>query len=459
MSYKAENSFIFENIMVKQADDLFNNESPNTVKPVSSQKKINFFKKKSKVKEVFLHWSQTADINGYNKIFEYNKNYAIQFIWIIILLGSTGATFYFIANSIISYLNYETVSKTDIVYVIPTDFPTVTICGNDAFTSKDAEHLYDKTLNVTGYPLGSVNLVDDNFNRLVQVEASSPAYGDDKRKRLGFDLSLITSCKYNTIKCGTDLHWYWSYDYGNCWQFNSGFNLTNQVIDIKNSTLEGRDYGLSMVIYPIINNNRYMTTWDNGMIVFIHNSSFRPLITDAVYIEAGKTSFISVQRKFTQKQPEPYSDCVDLGAYSSYLYNYIKSLNQTYRQQDCFKLCIQEQIIAKCQCYDLEYPNLNTALKPCLNLADFSCLDDRKKNFNVGECRQNSCPLECETVNYELSLSQLVNPGLKEYVTLSSSTILSLSQKLGTNLTYELFKSMWVSVKVFYPTLQYTQIS
>ena len=120
------------------------------------------------------------------------------------------------------------------------------------------------------------------------MRASSPAYGDENRKKLGFNKSIIFNCKYNKKKCDDSLHWYWSYDYGNCWQYNSGFNLANQKVDLKNASLEGKDYGFSLVVYPLINRNKFMTTWDNGMIVFIHNSSFKPVSSDAVYVEPGK---------------------------------------------------------------------------------------------------------------------------------------------------------------------------
>ena len=94
------------------------------------KKKSQNQNKMSKAKEIIFAWSQSVDINCYTKMMDYRPNYKIQFIWLIILLGSTGATFYFIAKSLIDYFGYEVVSKTNVVYEIPTQFPTVTFCDN-----------------------------------------------------------------------------------------------------------------------------------------------------------------------------------------------------------------------------------------------------------------------------------------------------------------------------------------
>ena len=85
----------------------------------------SFRNKLSNVKETFLSWSKSVDINCYNKMINYSGNIVVQFIWLIILLGSTGATFYLIAYSIIGYLKYEVTSQIRVVNEIPTQFHIV----------------------------------------------------------------------------------------------------------------------------------------------------------------------------------------------------------------------------------------------------------------------------------------------------------------------------------------------
>ena len=178
-------------------------------------------------------------------------------------------------------------------------------------------------------------------------------------------------------------------------------------------------------------------------------------------------SMISVKRIYTQKYPSPYSDCIDLKSYSSDLYDFIVGANLTYRQQDCFKLCIQRDIIVSCGCYSLEYPkltiiqtsNATNSTRACLTLSEYDCLDDKKKNFNVQECRERSCPLECDSVTFDLSLSSLINPHLKEFNSFSPQEIAAYQKVIGANLTYEGFRTTWINVKVYFSTLQYTEIS
>ena len=62
------------------------------------EEKNNLEDKMEKLKEIFLTWSQSVDINCYTKMMAYRPNYKVQFIWLLILLGSTGATFYFISQ-------------------------------------------------------------------------------------------------------------------------------------------------------------------------------------------------------------------------------------------------------------------------------------------------------------------------------------------------------------------------
>jgi hypothetical protein len=117
----------------------------------------------------------------------------------------------------------------------------------------------------------------------------------------------------------------------------------------------------------------------------------------------------------------------------------------------------------KCNCFALSYQYLNLTdikYKPCLNLNQSYCIYQQEKSFNTSECQVKSCPLECDSVKYELSLSSQTNPSLKEFYSLSAYDKDHYEKLLGRSpLTYDLFKSMWISLNVYYPTLEYTMIS
>ena len=102
----------------------------------------NLFKKdqtKSKlneIKETFILWCERSDVNGISKIFDYENSY-IRFFLLVIFLVSLGVTAWILSWSIFLYLEYGVVSKIGVVYEQPTEFPAVTICDNDLFTTQN----------------------------------------------------------------------------------------------------------------------------------------------------------------------------------------------------------------------------------------------------------------------------------------------------------------------------------
>ena len=245
---------------------------------------------------------------------------------------------------------------------------------------------------------------------LAKMTAANPLFGDENRKKLGFSINDITSCQFNKVDCKNDLHWIWLYDYGNCFQFNSGLNLTNQKIDLVKSSRLDKGYGLILNFnfnYVIMRQeipigNDIIISEIQDFIVLIHNSSNMISSTTKFYfIKFISKKSLSFKRTLIYKQPSPYSDCIDLSSYSSVLYDYIKQSNYSYRQIDCLDLCIQQKIINECECYYLKYPDLNTQVKPCLNLTQYECANNEINTFVGDDCISIYCPFECTSLKYE----------------------------------------------------------
>ena len=284
---------------------------------------------------------------------------------------------------------------------------------------------------------------------------SDPAYGDENRTKLGLEMSDFPVCKYNNSDCLSDLHWYWSYDFGNCFQFNVGLNSTNQEIDLRDSSQEGPTNGLQLEIWPLVLNNTWTSfQYDFGIVVFVHNSSFRPTISDAVMIKPGEVSYINIKRTYISNVQSPYTECIDLTSYRSDLFDFIvnSSLYSTYRQKDCFDLCKQQSIIKNCGCYHTGFcnPSHNLNVRPCLNLTDYDCYTSRFYAFDPVDCASKSCPLECESVQYELMLSNHIYPHYSYY---------PVSNETFSATSYEAWRTQFLKLYVYYNTLSYTQIS
>ena len=406
-----------------------------------AKRKLNL----SIMKETLLEWSKRVDINCYNKLIEYKGNYFVQFIWLIILLGSTSATLYLIAKNVIDFLKFDVTSQINIINEIPAKFPTITFCDNNPFSSLQAQYLMENiSLNQDFY---------DPSNALEYAKrvASSKSLSDDERKLLGnFHLYEQFYCSFKgKYDCTSNFKWYWSFEYGNCYQFTTKENVTRS----------GKEHGLKIEVYLLINLNKYVTPESRGLVLFVHDQKVKP--RQEVFIKYGEKTYVSVNRVYTQKYPLPYSDCIDFSSNKFDFYSYIIKLNRTYRQEDCFELCIQKEIIKKCQCYYTKYDDLDTDVRPCLNDTDINCVEEQIDNFNLDECQSTSCPLECDSVRYDLSLSSLVYPDKDYYnkVFNMDQDIQDLYSNFSIELSYDLFRSNSAFFTVYYPNLQYTYIS
>ena len=414
------------------------------------------------LKETFVEFSQRTDINAYGKIFVYENNF-VKLVWLVIFFGSLSLTAWVMSWSVSAYLQYGVVSQIGVVFETPTEFPAVTFCDSNPFT---------RTVKL---PVWKNNMLSSRDNNLIsgRMYASDPSYGDKNRQKLGLNKSQLTTgtyayCLYNNIDCKKDLHWYWDYDYGNCFQFNVGLNSSNQPIALKQSSSQDPELGLRIGLFPLVNENVYTSDLPGGIVVFVHNASMRPLKSDGIFIKMGEKSLISVKRTFIDNVNSPYTDCQDLTSYSSTLYDFIKNSKQysTYRQKDCLNLCIQESIISQCNCFysGFDNPYSNLTVKPCLSFKDYTCFTNVFNKFVPNECASNSCPLECEYIEYDLTISSLISPTYLDY---QINTINDKSQGFcnanlfgylcnGGLIDYETFKSYFSSFTVFYSSSSYT---
>ena len=179
------------------------------------------------MKQTFVSWCQKSDINGLSKIFDYENNF-VKFIWLIILLVSLGVNAWIMSWSIVAYLQYEVVSLIQVFSERPTEFPAVTICDINQFTTEKGLSFVNSLIDAK---------CDEKcaaFN--AAMNASNPEFSAEYKKLFGLNLAQI-SCYFHGDRnnCLNYFHWIWNYDYGNCFQFNSILNN----LDTKTISVEG----------------------------------------------------------------------------------------------------------------------------------------------------------------------------------------------------------------------------
>jgi hypothetical protein len=105
--------------------------------------------------------------------------------------------------------------------------------------------------------------------------------------------------------------WIYLYEYGNCYQFNSGRNYFGKPIQMRNTSIQGSEHGFNVEI-RLPNKNKYPTSWSSGLVVFVHEPNYSPLDSPAIYLQRGKLANLALKRVTTDNYPHPYSDCVEV---------------------------------------------------------------------------------------------------------------------------------------------------
>ncbi len=93
--------------------------------------------KKTLKKELSL-WLQKTTFHGLPNLFVRDSNIASKLLWSVSILISGGFCSFLIIQTLFNFLNYEVITKVQVVNKIPFEFPKVTICSSSAFTTSKA---------------------------------------------------------------------------------------------------------------------------------------------------------------------------------------------------------------------------------------------------------------------------------------------------------------------------------
>lgn len=176
-----------------------------------------------------------------NKIYEYandstthsvphifkRENPLIKTFWIICFLASTAACSFMITLSIMNYFRYETVTKAETVFEIPTPFPVVSICNVNSLTSRkafDFVHDFLTRNNISSNLNYTFSVAKADMSTFLEgryaigVNLLSAKFTDDIRKEMGLQLNdMLLSCTFNMQKCTIEnFVWFFDVLYGYC---------------------------------------------------------------------------------------------------------------------------------------------------------------------------------------------------------------------------------------------------
>jgi hypothetical protein len=384
-----------------------------------------------------------------------------------------------IYRSINDFLSNDVVNKIRDYSEIPMVYPAITFCNINPLINNNSDALISEFLPdwfVIDYLSEKYNFsstpksenITATYKSLVMAKkqalnkAMDPSYGDENRKKLWYPLNeILVNCVYNGVRCNeSDFTWFYMYDFGNCYQFNTGTDKKGSQAALKNIFMPGEKNGLYLEVYAGEGESIYSLLPDSGIVVFVHNQSLSPLPSEGIKLAQRTLTNIVLSKVIAQREPYPYSDCQKLDTFSfdKILHNAILKSNSSYKQKLCFDLCLQQIVIKQCGCYDLKYLQLLDA-PPCLTLADISCTENEYLKFVSSDIKsicQRYCPLECDAQYFNFLMSSSTFPSLNYANILGvNSAILSHSD----GLTIDSLPDNVLAFSVYFQNLAYTSIS
>jgi hypothetical protein len=366
----------------------------------------------------------------------------LKIFLILFVLASTSLASYLVVSSILSYFTFDVSTTSRTIYETPTLFPKVTFCNVNWFATEFAYNLTQKAIK---------------FSQVMHLPS-------DQKKKLGHSLSdILVKCFFNSHPCyPTDFTWSFDVNYGNCFTFNSGFDSSGNVSDLRRTFIAGHDLGLQLTFYvniyeKLLNNTD--NTFGLGGVVRIGNSSYLTDYLDGgLFVPPGSSTYITVDREFKTILAKPYSNCEivsNLGANSD-LYTLISQSDFAYTQQLCFSQCLQRQFIRKYNCTLFIFVSLFNA-----SLCDYDLYLNILYTDNIfsgsffNEICLPSCPLECDRNVFKSSISSyhLIGDHFLANITNNSRLALDFVHRKIDSRTA---RYSFTQVSVYYESLSYT---
>ena len=303
--------------------------------------KIETFTDKIKsVKDIKKELRAFFSINGYSEALGTNSLFKKAFSLIAFIALFASCMFY-VDDSVRSFQANDVVTQIKMIDDQTMTFPAVTFC-------------------VTEYSHNPLNFTSKDFS------------------------SKIIDCTFDSQTCHASIYFKhvrltFSTQKLDCYSFNSG---SNRILSSKGV---GFGSGLSIAFN--------LSGWEK-LGFAVHDNNEIPTFAelhDVVEQDGREMILVQMKKTIETKEPFPYSNCSgNIHSETSHLVGKILQQNITYRQRDCYDLCLTGYID--------NYPGLQKLTnREALNLSN---------NFDFkGNCSK-LCPLECTSTTFEISKNE-----------------------------------------------------
>jgi hypothetical protein len=250
------------------------------------------------IKSYIIEAITSSTIHGIDKIYKPRRTF-LKVLWIIFFMASTAACAYFIANSIITYFQFEVVTKVQVIYEVPQLFPTVAICNSNILSNDEMIEFGKKILEQNGLPdpfrdtsaLGmNMTLIEVNVMIKFMVASYLKIQPDIKNMSTKFD-ELFMSCTFNLQTCDESMfEWYFDINYGSCFRFNHKNVQPKQLYSYRAGTLNA----LKVELFVPLLTDPYSFSVGTGGYVVIQNASETLIGDRGIGVAVGTETLIQV---------------------------------------------------------------------------------------------------------------------------------------------------------------------
>lgn len=190
-------------------------------------------------------------------------------------------------------------------------------------------------------------MIVDLFNRNETVELST----------IGFQLSdMLLACTYNNIDCSSNFTYSLSSVFGNCYTFNWKASMSKVLTlnDLGSGVIFFE--GLSMTFYIPRELDFPLSSYDDGLVLLLHNNDELPLtVQKRIRLQPGLSHRIAYTKSQTIFLPQPYTNCTssieaDLNDLYKTAFGAEAASMVAYSETVCQELCKQAFIFSRCSC-------------------------------------------------------------------------------------------------------------
>jgi len=303
---------------------------------------------------------------GLPKIFK-SKRLFLKLFWLVFFILGSIASIYFTIQSINNYLKYEVIPQISKISQDPMPFPTITFC-----------------------PPNPALFENKSINDLFKFDS----YGWKIYTNLDNYLE-----RFSTL------------EYGDCFHFNSGRNMSGHSIPILKQIGQEKQYCVTISFNKLnISNNGPIKIWinDYSSLPFLNEQKLRSQDTSILNI----IHEIQLTKTIETKLSLPYNPCYKEEEeeeessglkWNKTIINFMKLNNIKYNQKYCFKLCPLIETNNRCNCTKNNTSLSIDVYKDCYSNECYKkyVLDFEK--IQTEKCK-DYCPLECDSITYALTL-------------------------------------------------------